>query len=214
MTNEEDFLVAGGVKIPLDELRFVYVKSSGPGGQNVNKVNSQAQLFWKLSESTAMAEDVRKRFEQQQKGRISKEGVFRLDSQRYRDREKNRQDCLDRLRNLIVLAEKVPQRRRKTRIPRRVREARLKAKRIRAGVKRDRRRPGLMTDVMTETTLATKLSDTGKPFTPVKRSYSTGDTHLTALPEMLALGDSRKHLRAHEAAHPQDRPAALAETGR
>jgi ribosome-associated protein len=131
------------IAIPLSELEFNFVRSSGPGGQNVNKVNSQAQLAWNLAETEALPGPVLERFKQAQRGRITKEDVFRLDSQRFRDREKNRQDCLDRLREMVADAVVPPKRRKKTRIPKRAHERRLQEKRQRAQRKQERRGPKL-----------------------------------------------------------------------
>ena len=67
------------------EIEFQFARSSGPGGQNVNKVNSQAQLFWKIDESAALHSDVIRRLKSREANRITKDGVLRINSQRYRD---------------------------------------------------------------------------------------------------------------------------------
>lgn len=140
--DDSRLMIADRIAIPLSELEFDYVRSSGPGGQNVNKVSSQAQMSWNLGESAALPEDVLERFRDRQRNRISKENIFRLNSQRFRDREKNRLDCLRRLEEMIVEVLEPPQARRLTKIPRRVREHRLRQKRLRAQLKQYRRPPG------------------------------------------------------------------------
>lgn len=127
----------------MTEFRFSYVRSSGPGGQNVNKVNSQVQLKWDLNECQSLSEDVLARLREAEKGRLTKEGVLRMDCQRFRDREKNLQDCLDRIRILILGVAKPPRKRKKTKIPRGVVENRLRNKQQRSVVKDSRRRPRL-----------------------------------------------------------------------
>jgi ribosome-associated protein len=144
MTSREPTLqISAALSIPISEFRFTYVRSSGPGGQNVNKVNSQAQLTWAVLECQSLPADVLERLKQAQRNRISKAGLFRIESDRHRDREKNRQDCLDRLSRMIIAVEKPPRIRRKTRIPRGVIESRLRGKLQRSQVKQARRRPRL-----------------------------------------------------------------------
>jgi ribosome-associated protein len=125
------------------EFQFAYVRSSGPGGQNVNKVNSQEQLAWDVEATSALPEDVRQRLVQTQRGRISKAGLLRIDCEEFRTRERNRDACLERLREIIRQAAIPPKKRRKTRIPKRVIEGRLRDKQERSEVKQARRRPRL-----------------------------------------------------------------------
>lgn len=141
VAEDSHLIVTDRIAVPLSELEFAYVRSSGPGGQNVNKVNSQAQLSWNVAETTSLPEDVLDRFRRRQFRRISKEDIFRLNSQRFRDREKNRQDCLNRLREMIVDVLEPPVPRRKTHVPRRVIERRLDQKRQRGRLKEGRRPP-------------------------------------------------------------------------
>ncbi len=144
MASRDPYLqIVEGIQIPLSEVAFTYVRSSGPGGQNVNKVNSQVQLSWKVHESQALPDDVRERLVAAQQGRISKAGNLRIHGDRYRDREKNREDCLNRLREMVTEVLRPPKKRKKTRIPRGIVENRLKNKQKRAEVKQTRRRPRL-----------------------------------------------------------------------
>jgi ribosome-associated protein len=124
--------------VPRREIRFSFVRSSGPGGQNVNKVASKAVLRWVPGTSSALPDDVRQRFVAQCRRKINDRGELVLSSQRYRDQAKNVDDCLDKLRSLIAAAAVAPKKRKKTRIPKGVREARLQQKRA-TGEKKRRR---------------------------------------------------------------------------
>ena len=142
MLNSETYLIINSkVAIPLTEIHFDFVRSSGPGGQNVNKVNSQAQLHWNVTETETLSQSTKDRLQHREANRINKEGILRIDCQSSRDREKNRQECLDRLREMIAGAMEVPKRRKKTKTPRWVKEKRLRNKKERAKVKRLRRPP-------------------------------------------------------------------------
>lgn len=95
-------------QIPLRELNFHFVRSSGPGGQNVNKVNSKAVLTWNLLSSPSVPEAIRQRLATQQKRRLSKEGELIITSQRYRDQGRNVADCLEKLRAMLTVAAVAP----------------------------------------------------------------------------------------------------------
>ena len=84
------------------ELRFSYARSSGPGGQNVNKVESKAVLRWDVARSRAVPADVRARFLARFGSRITGEGELVLASQRYRDRERNVADCVAKLQAMLA----------------------------------------------------------------------------------------------------------------
>jgi len=125
--------------IPLRELRFQYARSSGPGGQNVNKVESKAILRWNVAGSAAVPEGVRRRFLARYARRIGAEGELVLSSQRFRDRSRNVADCLEKLRAMLEAVAEPPRPRHPTRPTRGSRERRLEAKRHRARVKSGRR---------------------------------------------------------------------------
>jgi ribosome-associated protein len=128
------------LRIPEDELEWTYVRSGGPGGQNVNKVASKAVLRWNVAASPSLPADVKARLRTAQANRITAGGDLVLTSQRYRDQERNRQDCLDKLREIIARAAARPKARRKTKPTRGSQEARLRAKKRRAATKAGRRR--------------------------------------------------------------------------
>jgi ribosome-associated protein len=141
MTVPSTLRVNDQIAIRRGELRFSFVRSSGPGGQNVNKVASKAVLHWNVAESGALSDEVRGRLLSRERRRINDRGELVLTSQRYRDQPKNIDDCLEKLKALILAAAKRPRPRKKTRPTRSSREARLSEKRVVADKKRRRQRP-------------------------------------------------------------------------
>src|ERR1700677_4168199 len=111
--------------IPDEEFAWTYVRSGGPGGQNVNKVASKAVLRWPLEGSPSLPPEVKMRLRTLQRRRITAEGDFVMSSQRYRDQERNREDCLDKLRTMILAAATVPKIRRPSKPTRGSKERRL-----------------------------------------------------------------------------------------
>jgi ribosome-associated protein len=128
--------------IPDDELEFSYARSGGPGGQNVNKVASKAVLRWNLAANTSLPADVKDRLRQQQANRITDEGDLLIQGQRFRDQARNAEDCLERLRAMVLQALHPPTPRRKTRPTRGSRQRRLTDKRQHSERKTRRRPPG------------------------------------------------------------------------
>jgi ribosome-associated protein len=143
MTDPTILRVNAQLAVPRREIRFTFVRSSGPGGQNVNKVASKAVLRWLPGASASLPEPVRVRLLAQCGRRINDRGELVLSSQRYRDQAKNIDDCLGKLRSLIATAAVVPKKRKKTRVPKRASEARLKQKRVTSDRKRGRGRSSL-----------------------------------------------------------------------
>src|SRR5262245_58536086 len=111
-------------RIPAGELLWSFVRSGGPGGQNVNKVASKAVLRWNLGASPSLPEDVKRRLRAQQQNRITTEGDLIINSQRYRDQERNKEDCLEKLREMILRASIIPKRRKASKPSRASRERR------------------------------------------------------------------------------------------
>ena len=139
MTVPQSLRINSKVAIPRSELRFTFVRSSGPGGQNVNKVASKAVLRWSVRNSAALSDEIRERLLARLARRINDRGELILTSQRYRDQSKNIDDCLNKLQSLVAAAAVPPRRRKKTRPPKSARETRLREKRV-TGEKKQRRR--------------------------------------------------------------------------
>jgi ribosome-associated protein len=139
MTDSKRLRINAQISIPRSEIRFTFVRSSGPGGQNVNKVASKAVLRWTPAASASLSDAVRRRFMARAKRQINDRGELVLTSQKYRDQGRNIEDCLNKLRSLVAEAAIIPKKRKRTSIPRAKREARLKQKRI-TGEKKQLRR--------------------------------------------------------------------------
>jgi ribosome-associated protein len=133
--------ITEALSIPDAELLWSYARSSGPGGQNVNKVASKAVLRWDVGASPSVPEEVKARLRAQQRRRITTEGELVLSSQRFRDQERNRQDCLEKLCEMVRTATVVQKARKKKRPTRASKERRLAEKRHRSAAKSTRRKP-------------------------------------------------------------------------
>ncbi len=127
--------------IPMDELRWDYVRSGGPGGQNVNKVNSKVLLRWNPGSSPSLPEPLRARLLTQLASRLTGDGDLLITSQATRDQGRNVEDCLDKLRVLILKAARPPKTRRPTRPTLGSKLRRVEDKSRRSDVKRGRRKP-------------------------------------------------------------------------
>jgi len=123
------------------EVEESFIRASGPGGQNVNKVSSAVQLRFDLSRSRSLPEGVRERLARLAGRRLTRDDVIVITAQRYRTQERNRQDALDRLVGLIRRVAAPPTPRRPTKPSAAARERRLEAKARRAAVKEQRRTP-------------------------------------------------------------------------
>jgi ribosome-associated protein len=134
----------GGVRIPLGELAFAFVRSPGPGGQHVNKTSTRVELRFNLVDSPSLPEDLRARARSRLQSRLNAEGELVLASSQHRSQMRNRVDCIRRFTEAMTTAIKPPgPRRRKTRPGRAAVARRLDAKKKHANKKTQRRRPGL-----------------------------------------------------------------------
>jgi ribosome-associated protein len=131
--------VSATLTIPDDELVERFVRSSGPGGQNVNKVASAVELRFDAANSPSLPEDLRARLLARRDRRITDEGVVVISAQRFRTQERNREDARERLAALLLAAAHVAKKRVATKPTRASKERRLGAKKERAQVKSGRR---------------------------------------------------------------------------
>jgi ribosome-associated protein len=133
--------ISSTIRIPDHEFRWTFARSSGPGGQNVNKVASKAVLRWSVVQSVGLPEEVKTRLRPIAGSNWTADGDLIVTSQKYRDQGRNRQDCLDKLAALIRQAATRPRSRIATKPGRAARERRLTAKRHRSRSKQARRLP-------------------------------------------------------------------------
>ena len=131
--------ITNAVAIHEDELQFSFVRSSGPGGQNVNKVATAAQLRFSAAKCQALSDDVRERLARVAGTRMTDDGVVIIKAQRHRTQEQNREDAVERLVELLRKACEKPKRRIKTKPTRASRRRRLEDMRRRSRTKRLRR---------------------------------------------------------------------------
>src|ERR1700734_1346709 len=131
--------VTPDIDIDEREIEESFVRASGPGGQNVNKLSTAVQLRFDVRTSPSLPEDVRVRLERLAGSRLTRDGVVVIIAQRHRTQGRNRQDALDRLIDLIRQAAVAPIKRRPTRPTKGSRERRIEGKKRRSGIKHLRR---------------------------------------------------------------------------
>ncbi len=127
------------ISLDENELNFEFVRSSGPGGQNVNKVSTAAQLRFDAKNSPNLKHDVRERLIKLAGRKVTRDGVLIIHANTYRSQEKNREDALRRLSQLIIEASRVPRQRKKTKPTFASKTKRLESKRKKSKVKEMRK---------------------------------------------------------------------------
>lgn len=135
------FRINHHIEISEAEFEFTYARSGGPGGQNVNKVNSKAVLHWNPSQCPNLPPGVLNRFLALYRNRITKDGQIVIHSQKYRDQARNTADCLERLREMILTVVAPPVQRRLTKPSKGANRRRLENKKQAAERKQNRQRP-------------------------------------------------------------------------
>ena len=137
-----DLQLTPSLIIPDAELRLSFARSSGPGGQNVNKVSSKAILHFNITASPSLPPDVRQRFIENFRSRLTTSGEVVIHSEEYRDQPRNIEACYDKLRAMITAVLRPPKKRRATRPTKGSKVRRLKEKKARSDVKAGRRFKG------------------------------------------------------------------------
>jgi ribosome-associated protein len=133
------FPVNDHLSIPLTEFEWTYARSGGPGGQNVNKVASKAQLRWLMAANTTIPEPVKARLRDAHPSRMTTDGDFLVMSQESRDQEQNKESCLEKLAEFVRRAAVVPKVRRKTKPTKGSQRRRLEGKKHAAERRNNRR---------------------------------------------------------------------------
>ena len=136
MSRDTQLFLSNGLMLDATEFGFSFVRASGPGGQNVNKVASAVELRWDLRRSNHLPVGVRLRLEALAGSRLTDEGVLIIHAQRHRTQERNRADAVERVMALVEQALHPPKPRKKTRPSRAAKRRRLDGKKRHSNKKR------------------------------------------------------------------------------
>jgi ribosome-associated protein len=135
---DNSLYVSPSLSIPRDELDVRVSRSSGAGGQHVNKTSSRVEIFWNIAGSRALDDEQRARLQEKLSSRLTREGSIRVVASDMRSQSRNRELAEERLRDLIAKSLIVPRKRRATKPTKAAKEARLEAKRRQSSKKRER----------------------------------------------------------------------------
>ncbi|MCK5114174.1 MAG: aminoacyl-tRNA hydrolase [Phycisphaerae bacterium] len=124
------------ISIPDDELHVSFVRSSGPGGQNVNKVATACQLRFNIATTESLPAGVKERLVRQGGRKVTGDGVLIIDARRYRTQQRNHFDALERLKTMIAKAAVAPKKRRPTKPTKASKQRRLDSKQRRGKIKK------------------------------------------------------------------------------
>lgn len=134
-------IISPSISINESEIKEEFIRSSGPGGQNVNKVSTAVQLRFNITDSPSLPDELKERLIKIAGRRVLANGELVITARRFREQHKNRQDAFDRLSALILRAAEKPVRRIRTRPTANSKEKRIKAKQRRSGIKEMRKNP-------------------------------------------------------------------------
>lgn len=133
-------VINNSIKLDDDELIFSFIKSSGPGGQNVNKVSTAVQLKFNIQKSKNLSEDIKIKIIANGGKRVTNSGILVIEAKRFRTQERNKKDAIERLTKFILRCTKLRKLRKKTKPTKASEEKRIGSKKLRGNLKKQRKK--------------------------------------------------------------------------